>query len=433
MNREPGWYRDPYFRNRERFWDGEAWSEQTRDPAGGTGPALPAAGTTSGASTEGTGSMAPPAQPARPPADPAPPTASGAPAVEGARPVPLGVITASGAPTAAKGRGGLGGRRGLIVAVVAVVVLFGAGVGFILAGGNGGNGGSGGNSGNSGNSGGSGGGGATASAVGVTGAVKKTLHAGTVEAAVLVTVSSAGGSSLQQILSGTGAFQLEDDTGTMSLNVPGAPTAEASTQMVFVGSTVYVYLGAQLSALVPGKTWISATPAELGSPSSGLTSGISAFEQLLGNPVALVQQLNAGSTRFTALGVSTLDGTRVQGYLVKLSPTASSSAGTSSLGTATAGTHAAENLYVASNGQVKAIVIPVEVSSNGETFRESIHIVFSHYGHPVTVTPPPPSEVATLAQYQAALDQTTPDPGSGGGTSPSVSPVGGVASGSQAG
>ena len=44
MNREPGWYRDPYFRNRERYWDGEAWSEQTRDPAGGTGPALPAAG-----------------------------------------------------------------------------------------------------------------------------------------------------------------------------------------------------------------------------------------------------------------------------------------------------------------------------------------------------------------------------------------------------
>ena len=125
------------------------------------------------------------------------------------------------------------------------------------------------------------------------------------------------------------------------------------------------------------------------------------------------------------LGVSTLDGARVQGYLVKLSPNDSSSAGASSLGTATAGAHAGENLYVASNGQVKAIVIPVEVSSNGQSFRESIHIVFSHYGHPVTVTPPPPSEVATLAQYQAALDQTTPDAGSGGGTSPSVSPVGG--------
>ena len=427
MNREPGWYRDPYFRNRERYWDGAAWSEQTRDPAGGTRPGLPAAGATSGASTGSTGSVAPPAQPARPPADTPPPTGSGAPAVEGERPVPLGVITASGPPTAAKGRGGLGGRRGIVVAVVAVVVLFGAGVGFILAGGNGGS-----NSGNSGDSGG-GGGGATASAVGVTGAVKKTLHAGTVDAAVLVTVSSAGGSSLQQILSGTGAFQLKDDTGTMSLNVPGAPASEASTQLVFVGPTVYVYLGAQLSALIPGKTWISATPAELGSPSSGLTSGISAFEQLLGNPVALVQQLNAGSTRFTALGVSTLDGTRVQGYVVKLTPSGSSAAGASSLGTVTAGAHAGENLYVASNGQVKAIVIPVEVSSNGETFRESIHIVFSHYGHPVTVTPPPPSEVATLAQYQAALDETSPDPGSGVGTSPSVSPVGGVASGNQGG
>ncbi len=63
MNREPGWYRDPYFRNRERYWDGEAWSEQTRDPAGGTGPALPAGATTSAPSTESTGSAAPPANP----------------------------------------------------------------------------------------------------------------------------------------------------------------------------------------------------------------------------------------------------------------------------------------------------------------------------------------------------------------------------------
>ena len=163
-------------------------------------------------------------------------------------------------------------------------------------------------------------------------------------------------------------------------------------------------------ALIPGKTWISATPAELGSPSSGLTSGISAFEQLLGNPVALVQQLNAGSTtsprsayrRWTALGS--------RATWSSSPPAGRAAAGASSLGTVTAGAHAGENLYVASNGQVKAIVIPVEVSSNGETFHESIHIVFSHYGHPVTVTPPPPSEVATLAQYQAALDGDQPGP-----------------------
>ena len=27
---EPGWYRDPYFKNRERYWDGEMWTDECR-------------------------------------------------------------------------------------------------------------------------------------------------------------------------------------------------------------------------------------------------------------------------------------------------------------------------------------------------------------------------------------------------------------------
>jgi hypothetical protein len=34
---EPGWYRDPYFKNRERYWDGEIWTDESRKLQ----PALP--------------------------------------------------------------------------------------------------------------------------------------------------------------------------------------------------------------------------------------------------------------------------------------------------------------------------------------------------------------------------------------------------------
>lgn len=403
MNREPGWYADPYFRNRERYWDGEVWTDQIRETAAGATPATPAPRHTP---TSGTGS---------------PRSDAGASAPEAARPIPLGVITASGPPSTAQGQGGPGRRRGIVIAVVALVVLAAVGVGVILSGGGGSSGGSGGKG---------GGGGGTASATGVAGAVEKTLHRGTVAAAIDVKVSSPGGSALQQILSGAGQFDLKNETGTMTLVVPGAPAEEGTTPIVFVGPTVYVYLGPRLSTLVPGKTWVAATEAELGSPGSGLSSGISSFEQLIGNPTTLVSQLNGGGVRFTSLGASSFDGASVQRYLVKLpsSGTTSTSSETSST-VSSSGAHGGEDLYVSSKGLVRAVVIPVEVASNGETFHETITIAFTHYGHAVVVAPPPAAQVATLAQYQAALDQSGQTATPGVTPSPAVTPTNGAAAG----
>ena len=434
MNREAGWYGDPYFRTQERYWDGEAWTDRTRSTTGGTTPAAKPAGST------GSAASAPsPAEPAAAPADtasamlaatPARPASGGTtksgtdaprsgPGVsdpEAGRTVPLGVITAPGPSTAAPGHGGSGQRRGLLVAVVAaIVVLAAVGVFFIVSGGGGSDG-----------SGGGGGGGGTASATGVAGAVEKTLHAGTAEAAVDVKVSTASGSALQQILSGSGGFELNSGAGTMVLDVPGVPAQEAASQLVFVGPTVYVSLGPSLSALVPGKTWVAATPAQLGASGSGLSPGISAFEQLIGNPATLVTQLHGSGVRFTSLGASTFDGTPVQGYLVKIPPSGSGTAAASPSGTTAAGAHTGERLYVSSKGYVKAIVVPVVVGTNGQNFHESINIVFTRYGHAVTVTPPPAAQVATLAQFQAASGQTSPTPGaspSAGAGAPNPSPT----------
>jgi hypothetical protein len=404
VNREPGWYGDPYFRNRERYWDGEIWTDQVRETAVGSTPATPAPRRTP---TSGTSS---------PPGDSAP---------DAARPIPLGVITAPGPSSTAQGQGGPGRRRGLVIAVVALVVLAAVGVGVILSGGGGSSGGSGGKG---------GGGGGTASATGVAGAVEKTLHRGTVAAAVDVKVSSPGGSALQQVLSGAGQFDLKNQTGTMSLVVPGVAAQEGTTPIVFVGPTVYVYLGPRLSALVPGKTWISATEAELGSPGSGLSSGISAFEQLIGNPTTLVSQLNGGGVRFTSLGASSFDGASVQRYLVKFPSSGTTSTSSETTSTVSpSGAHGGEDLYVSAKGLIRAVVIPVEVASNGQTFHETITIAFTHYGQPVTVAPPPAAQVATLAQYQAALDQSGQTATPGVTPSPNVTPTNGPAVGTETG
>ena len=52
---EPGWYRDPYFKNRERYWDGEVWSDECRliQPALSSGTGDGASGTTGRRSARG--------------------------------------------------------------------------------------------------------------------------------------------------------------------------------------------------------------------------------------------------------------------------------------------------------------------------------------------------------------------------------------------
>jgi hypothetical protein len=294
-------------------------------------------------------------------------------------------------------------------------VLVFAGAGYFLTRGNGGAEGASGGSGS----------GATASQSGVTAAVQKTLQHGTADTTVDVTVSTGKGSAPQKILSGTGGFDLKNQTATILLTVPGSPASAPATQIVFIGPSVYVNLGTRLSSVIPGKTWVTATAAQLGSSGSDVSPGISSFEQFLGNPATLVQQLNTSGARYTSLGSSTFDGAQVQRYLVKFSPAQDTTTTglTGSPTGATAGTHTGERLYVSSKGVVKAIVIPVVVSSNGQSFNESITITFSHYGHAVAVTPPPAAEIATLAQYVAAAGQTGPgsDPG-GLVTSPSPTP-----------
>jgi hypothetical protein len=509
---EPGWYRDPYFKNRERYWDGEIWSDECRLIQ----PAL-SSGTSDGTSGAGAGTagrhrraegpdpvtaqqptvskdpivMPPPATP--PPSDTQPIRIySGGVAGAGAASILGGKVAEPASGSAAGGAAGttadpptkadaaasaervrkdgaaaiLGGavgtttdgappptrsvkspkeppaqatrrvsqeadpllgvsmpgtnsavtakvvseqeaskshRRGLIIAVAAVVVVL-AGLGAYLA------------FGSNSTKGGKGNGKSATAA-----AAAATLHQKTAHVAIDVKLSTA---ALGQTdgPSAVGDFDLTKSQGTLTLTVPSLPPP-GTTPMIFEKGTVYINLGSGLSATLPGKTWLSADVLQVSS-SSAIGGSLSGFEQTVGNPAGLLRQLKGNSSTVVSLGHSTFDGTPVRGYTVTLS----SKALTHSAELVPA-SHTTETVYVASSsGLVTAIVIPSTMSVDGQLVNQNTYIVFSNFGAPVTVTTPPPSDVATLAEYQAAVANkpTTPTtaPASTGAPSPSTSAPG---------
>ena len=492
MNREPGWYTDPYFHNRERYWDGTSWADDVRDPpTKEPGPGAPPSAATSSpapppappspsaaerpADTASTAAVAAaaaaarrasspdpataaypkvdpptgtvgappddpmitgvvpaqaddlmitgvvpaqtdaptaepptgatPAQPSAPPTPRAPSAPAGGRTVSGSvpptpppaakaetsppmkissRPVsplsdPLTTMTVAAAAEARADR--TNDRRWLLVAAALVVVVVGVAIGAYFA------------LGSSSSSGGSG---------QVANAARHTLQKKSVDVTFTLTAVSSGplststssGSSGSSALTGSGSLDLASDSGNMTLTPVGGGS-QGTEEMLFIGRTVYVSFSG-VSVLEPGKRWISADPTELASATSAIGSGTSDFFQLLGNPAVSVQQLESSGLTVTSLGASTYEGTAVRGYKVVLNGSANSDTNGVS-----AGSHASETIYVTSNHLVRAIVIPVTVDGNGTTFPETLAMVFTNYGTPISVTTPPASEVVSFSQYES--------------------------------
>jgi hypothetical protein len=279
-------------------------------------------------------------------------------------------------------------RRGLLVAVVAVVVVL-AGLGAYLALDH-----------KSSKGGGHGGGDAAASKNPVSAAAAASVKQKTATIAVDVKVTSTGLGQTQGP-NGTGGFKLVKQQGTMNLTVPGLPASAQQQQLVFDKKTVYVNLGSALSAKVPGKTWVSGDVLDVSSSTQGIGTTISGFEQMVGNPAGLLHQLKGNGLTIVSLGASTFDGVSVQGYTVTLSSNV-----LNKYAAVVPASHNTETVYVA-DGLIKAIVIPTTVNSSGQLFHEDSYVVYSSYGAPVTVTLPPPADVITIDQYRAASPTTT--------------------------
>jgi hypothetical protein len=235
-------------------------------------------------------------------------------------------------------------------------------------------------------------------------AVTQSLNEQTTDISLDADVSAAG---LNEHITATGAFNLATHSGTMTITLPaGGP--QSSEQVIEDGSTVYVSTPTVLGALLPGKTWVSADASTLASGDSGLGSDLNGMD----DPSAMLHQLQNQGDPVASLGPSTFEGTSVNEYsaTIPLSQLENDfgqlPADDRQLASAMLPSSITEKVYIDDTGLLRGVVVPISISLDGHSLSETVQMSYSNYGTPVTVTPPPANEVATLQQFEAAAGQS---------------------------
>jgi hypothetical protein len=337
VSQAPGWYEDLFGRDQERYWDGKVWTSHTR--AAGSDDPGPFAAVV--------------------PDDPF-----------------AEVSLEAGVAPAKTGRG-----RAVFAAAAAVLLLAaGAGVGaYVLVGHS-----------------------EAAATEAVTTAASQSLDAKSADMSMTMTFSGMG---LNEQITGQGAFDFPDQVGTFTVTLPVGGQQD-SEQIIEDGGVVYVSLGGLLGQVAPGKSWVSASPGQLSSgsgSSSSLGGGVTQFS----DPSQMLQQLQNSGATVTSDGQTTFDGTPVTAYSVTVPTSALTKylgSLPSSLQQITSGLslpNVTEKVYIESGGLLRGIDLPYSFGIMGKTFTMDMQMALSNYGTPVTVTPPPASEVLPYSQFGA--------------------------------
>lgn len=373
VSQAPGWYRDPFHRGQERYWDGKIWTQGAR-PEGAEGPGDPAGASEQADADSAAGIPGPIAMP--PAAEP-----SFAPLGGSVQPVAAAPAPSSGPGTWAPPTVGTAGpkharrdRRGLHVmagvAAAALVLVAGGVSTAVLLGGSG-----------------------NASAQeAVANAAAQTMNSESADMSMSIDVSILG---MHENVTANGAFDFAHKTGTMTMTVPVAGQ-QYSEREILDGSTVYVNVSGLGGGLAPTKPWISENVGQLNDSGSGLGTL---------DPTSMLRQLQSSGGTVTSLGPTTYDGTSVTEYAATLPSSAMmGDIGKlpSSLQQGVSGLNLPDmhmNIYVTQDNLLKALQVPsYSVSFSGQTLSMDMTMVLSNYGTPVNVTPPPASEVEPLSQ-----------------------------------
>jgi hypothetical protein len=391
VSQAAGWYRDPFHREQERYWDGRLWTQGTRpvgaEEANGSidnhtndraervqaDRAGEADRTDHAPTSRGAGSAAGAAWDAT--SVPAPLTF----APLGAHAQPSVTVERSASPTMATharthrhlGRAAFG-----VSAAAVVLLVAGLSAVFALGGGTSGE---------------------ASAAEAVVTAATQTINAHSADVSMSVDASATG---MQESLTGSGAFDFAQKTGTMTMTIP-VNGNQYSEQEILDGSTIYVNVSGLDTGLAPSQPWIS-VPVDQ-SDSTG--SGISTLDAM-----ALLHQLQTVGGAVTSLGQTGYDGTEATEYQATLPASAlesemgalPSSSGQNSLGLDLP--DMTIDVYVTPDGLLKALVVPTysfDIAS--ETISVNMTLTFSNFGTPVNVTPPPADQVEPLSQLGGGL------------------------------
>ena len=357
----------------ERFWDGDAWTEESRWP--GTDPFtapvpndLPAPGAD--------GSLEPEVPRFRPimtgmPHESTvgfwlPPTDSLVPAHLKAPPPPSRR------------------RRGLKAASMALAIILVAGGSFLIFGRH------------------------TSADAAVSAAVNSSLSNRTAD----LVISGSGGTAAGKFtISGTGAIDFGDNTLQMTANV-SAGSEQLTEQEVYLNGVAYLNIGNELSAILPGKSWVSLDLSQLtrGSTSSSLGT----TDSLGSDPAAVLRALSEGGNTATDLGPSTINNASVEGYEVHIDAAALQEriAQANLPSWLQQAMHEVSNpsvdynVYVNGSGLLAAMTVDTTETVSGHTVTSDITLDFSDYGVPVNVTAPPADEVAPFQSLLQAAESS---------------------------
>ena len=395
MSQAPGWYRDPFFRGQERYWDGRLWTQGTRMEGADAGaepqPAAPGADADAGAEMQpGVPLSIEPqlaADPAASPPDlspgvapPAPPTFAplGAPAPPTmTAPVSVAAESPASYPQhAASGQPGSRRRAALVIGAAALLLVGGGVAAALVLGQPAGN--------------------ASASEA-VSSAATQTINAQSADMTMSMNMSMMG---INEKISGNGAFNFAAHTGSMTMNF-GVAGKQFSEQAVYDGTTAYINMGdvlGELGNVTQGKSWISMDLSKLES-AAGNPSGLGSFE----DPAAMLQQLQKIGGTVTSLGATTYDGTAVTEYSVSIPASVLQQTLNqlgSSISKALSGNlpNISEDVYIASDNLLKAVHMPMTFTVQGQQVSMDMTMELSNYGTAVNITPPPASEVIPFSQ-----------------------------------
>ncbi len=349
MSTPSGWYPDTTRPNTERYWDGRAWTEETRFPG------------------------------VRPFESPVPPSlAEPSLAVEGVvsmfEPSPT-TTSADVAGTPQSHRP----RRPVVVKALSLLlamVLVASGA-FLLFGRH-----------------------ADADAA-VAAAVNSALASHSAD----FTVSGSGGAAGQEFtLTGNGAVDFTQNAMQMSITVSSGPE-QLTEQAIYLNKVIYLNLGSAMGQIVPGKSWISLDLSQLtqGGPVQSLGSGSS-----LGNdPAAALQALAQDGNKTTDLGSSTIDGVAVEGYDVHLdAATLKADIAKENLPSwmqdavaSVSNPDVDYKVYVDNSGQLVRMTTETTATVSGLSVDEGISMDFSNYGATVNVSAPSSTDVESFQSF----------------------------------
>jgi hypothetical protein len=216
-----------------------------------------------------------------------------------------------------------------------------------------------------------------------------------------LTISGSGGAAgAQYTISGTGAIDFGHDALQLSLNLT-SHSQQISEQAIYVDNIAYVDAGNAVSQILPGKSWVSVDAGQLtqGSTSPSLGAG-----SLGSNPAAVLGTLSKNGYTATDLGPSTFNNERVEGYSVHVDAATTQTGSTGANLSDPAGEY---KIYINNSGLLAGITVNMTATVSGLSTNEAFTLDFSDYGVPVNVTAPPASEVAPFQSFLQATESST--------------------------